>query len=166
MAWNAGHSRAGSGQRLYEDALQLLTHPDNRGDAAKGREAVAMLQRAVEANPTNGHYLNALSNGLFDAGQAEASLAASVQSVQVNPQVAISHETLAQGLLDNGKPEEALAAVRRAAEMDLHTDPASSFHNPLNRMISASRSAGLSGALEAEVRAFAAGIGLAPLLKL
>ncbi len=92
--------------------LGLLKH-----EAGEGKEAVALLRRAVRLDPENAMYLSNLGVALDRIGMREEAIAAYHRALKIQPDFPDAHLNLGVSFLSRRQPREALACFRKAIEL-------------------------------------------------
>lgn len=95
----------------FERAKRLLA-------AGSLDEALGVLTRLVERNPSNVPFLNRLASAQLAAGQGEAAIATYRRAIERNPTLDFTHLQLAETYLRLGRREEAIAEYRVVVDIN------------------------------------------------
>jgi predicted O-linked N-acetylglucosamine transferase (SPINDLY family) len=108
----------GGASRLPGSAQECFRLGSEAAQQGRLAEAVALLRRAVELDPTNGAAHHNLGSALRDRGERQAALAAYREAARLAPQLAEAHYGIGLMLVEERAYEEALASLRRAAKLN------------------------------------------------
>lgn len=81
-------------------------------------DALGVLTRLVERNPSNVPFLNRLASAQLAAGQGEAAIATYRRAIERNPTLDFTHLQLAETYLRLGRREEAIAEYRVVVDIN------------------------------------------------
>ncbi len=110
----------------HPEALRLMATVHHiRG---RGKEAIALLQRAHERQPDDALVLHHLGASLMQVGQLAAALPLLRRACELAPQLGSAWINLGTAFDMDGRYEEAEAAFRRAVECDANYVPAHIAH--------------------------------------
>lgn len=137
------HARA-----LYEQALTSLE--DRR--VALG---MSSLQQAIELDPDNPLYRNALGVVLLDLKRPAEAQVELEKALELDPAYAEARHNLGLCHAEQGKPAEAIAAYRQALAIPAYTTPEVAYHNMGNAYL-------LLGQLREAAEAYRAALQLDP----
>jgi Flp pilus assembly protein TadD len=84
--------------------------------------ALALIERAVELQPTNGAYVDSLGWAQYRLGRFEAARESLERAATLSPDNATIHDHLGDVYLALGDQESAKTAYERALQLDDHED--------------------------------------------
>lgn len=90
---------------------------------------LAGLREAVQLDPGNAVYRNALGVVLLDMGRAKDAEAEFRKAVSIDASYAEAHNNLGLALAEQGRPEDAVASYRRALSLPIYSTPEVAYSN-------------------------------------
>ncbi len=90
---------------------------------------LASLKQAVELEPDNATYRNALGVVFLDLRRPVEAQAEFEKAVEIDPQFGEAHHNLGLSFAEQGKWEQAIAAYRKALAVPMYATPEVAYHN-------------------------------------
>lgn len=87
-------------------------------ETGKPTEAIAICNRAIQANPTDSEAYDRLGLTLYGQGYLSEAIAAYQQALRINPSLAEAHNHLGLALYQQGNVREAIRAYSRAIQLN------------------------------------------------
>ena len=98
---------------------------------AEGRVSLglASLKQAVEIEPTNALYHNAVGAVLLNVGRFPDAQVAFQKAVELDPTYADAYHNLGSSFAEQGKWEDAIAAYKKALAQTIYASPENTYNN-------------------------------------
>lgn len=106
----------------YEQALKNLAEK-------RISLGLASLRQAVELDPDNPMYRNAVGAVLLELRRPDEALAEFQKAVEMDPGFAEAHHNIGASHAEQGKWEEAITAYRKALSLPVYPSPHNSYNN-------------------------------------
>ncbi len=90
---------------------------------------LASLRQAVEVDPTNALYHNAVGAVLLNVGRAPDAQVEFQKAVELDPTYGDAYHNLGSSLAEQGQWEEAIAAYKKALAQPVYASPESTYNN-------------------------------------
>ena len=107
-----------SGEVSQVDPRTLLDQALEAHRAGRVREAIALYDRLLAAQPGLARAMQLKGAALFTAGQHEKGIALIRKAIEIEPDVADFHANLGYALREMGRRGEAVTAYRRTIDLD------------------------------------------------